>query len=74
MRLGDILKELLDLHGMTQRQLAEALALSSSALGNYVQGTREPDYNTLIRIADFFQVTTDYLLDHPAKTDRKSVV
>ncbi len=53
---------------MTQRQLAEALALSSSALGNYVQGTREPDYNTLIRIADFFQVTTDYLLDHPAKT------
>ena len=68
MRLGDILKELLDLHGMTQRQLAEALALSSSALGNYVQGTREPDYNTLIRIADFFQVTTDYLLDHPAKT------
>ena len=68
MRLGDILKELLDLHGMTQRQLAEALALSSSALGNYVQGPREPDYNTLIRIADFFQVTTDYLLDHPAKT------
>lgn len=69
MRLGDNLKELLDLHGMTQKQLAEALALSSSALGNYVQGTREPDYNTLVRIADYFHVTIDYLLDHSAKTD-----
>ena len=67
MKLGDVLKELLDLHGMTQKQLAEMLALSSSALGNYVQGTREPDYNTLIRIADYFQVTTDYLLDHSSK-------
>lgn len=69
MKLGEIIKELLDLHGMTQKQLAEALALSSSALGNYVQGTREPDYNTLIRIADFFQVSTDYLLDHPVRTN-----
>ncbi|MCM1188122.1 MAG: helix-turn-helix domain-containing protein [bacterium] len=69
MKLGDILKELLDLHDMTQKQLAEELALSPSALGNYVQGTREPDYNTLIKIADFFQVSTDYLLNHSAKTN-----
>lgn len=66
MKLGEILKELLDLHGITQKQLAEALALSPSALGNYIQGTREPDYGTLIRIADYFSVTTDYLLDHSA--------
>lgn len=64
MKLGEILKELLNLHSMTQKQLAEALALSPSALGNYIQGTREPDYGTLIRIADYFQVSTDYLLDH----------
>lgn len=69
MKLGEILKELLDLHGITQKQLAEALALSPSALGNYIQGTREPDYGTLIRIADYFCVTTDYLLDHPAASD-----
>lgn len=67
MKLGDILKELLDLHDMTQKQLAESLALSPSALGNYVQGTREPDYSTLIQIADYFQVTTDYLLNHLPK-------
>lgn len=69
MKLGDIIKELLDLHSMTQKQLAEELALTPSALGNYIQGTREPDYGTLIRIADFFRVTTDYLLDHSVQTN-----
>ena len=45
MKLGDILKELLCLHDMTQKQLAEVLDLSPSALGNYIQGTglRDPD-------------------------------
>lgn len=64
MKLGEIIKELLSLHDMTQKQLAEALSLSPSALGNYIQGSREPDYATLIRIADYFCVTTDFLLDH----------
>lgn len=72
MKLGNVLKELLDLHSMTQKQLAEALDLSPSALGNYIQGTREPDYGTLIQIADYFRVTTDYLLDHPVKTSASS--
>ena len=67
MRLGDVIRELLDLHGITQRQLAQSLDLSPSALGNYIQGTREPDYGTLIRIADYFRVTTDYLLCHSVK-------
>ena len=67
MKLGDILKDLLDLHGMTQKQLAETLDLSPSALGNYIQGTREPDFGTLIRIADYFCVTMDFLLDHSVK-------
>ncbi|MER3120759.1 helix-turn-helix transcriptional regulator [Bacillus altitudinis] len=29
---------------------------------NYERGYRQPDYDTLIKIADFFEVTTDYLL------------
>ena len=49
MKLKKTLKQLLDLHDTTQKQLAEALSLSPSALGNYIQGTREPDYGTLIR-------------------------
>lgn len=69
MKLGNILKELLYLHDMTQKQLANALDLSPSALGNYVQGIREPDYDTLIQIADYFHVTTDFLLDHSQKAE-----
>ncbi|MCI8418585.1 MAG: helix-turn-helix transcriptional regulator [Lachnospiraceae bacterium] len=63
MKLGEILKELLCLNDMTQKQLAKDLALSPSALGNYIQGSREPDYRTLVRIADYFHVSTDFLLD-----------
>lgn len=72
-KTGDMIKELLDLHGMTQKQLAEILDLSPSALGNYIQGTREPDFSTLVRIADYFHVTVDYLLNHSVngKGDRK---
>lgn len=62
MKFGEILKELLCVHGMAQKQLAENLNLSPSALGNYIQGSREPDYETLMRIADYFHVTTDFLL------------
>lgn len=65
MKFGEILKELLEQHNLSQKQLAESLAMSPSALSNYIQGIREPDYNTLIRIANYFDVTTDFLLDHP---------
>lgn len=64
MKLGEIIKELLEQHTISQKQLAESLDISPSALGNYIQCRREPDYHTLVRIADFFHVTTDYLLNH----------
>lgn len=68
MKLGDTIKELLDQQGLTQKEMAQILDISPSAFGNYVQNTREPDYHTLTRIADYFQVTTDFLLDHPDKS------
>lgn len=64
MKLGDNIKELLEQHDMTQRQLAEALDITPAALGNYIRNVREPDYNTLVRIADYFHVSTDFLLNH----------
>ena len=33
-------------------------------MGNWVRDNRQTDYETLCRIADYFGVTTDYLLDH----------
>lgn len=65
MKFGEILKELLEQHNLSQKQLAESLDMSPSALSNYIQGIREPDYSTLLRIAGYFGVTTDFLLNHP---------
>lgn len=64
MNLGETLKKLLEQYHISQKKLAEDLFITPSTLGNYIQNTREPDYSTLIKIADYFHVTTDFLLGH----------
>jgi len=64
MNLGEILRNLLTEMDITQKQLAESLNIGVSTLGNYIQNNREPDYKILKALADFFDVSTDYLLDH----------
>ncbi|MBO8128970.1 MAG: helix-turn-helix transcriptional regulator [Peptococcaceae bacterium] len=48
--------------GLSQRELAKLIKIAPSTLAMYEVGKREPDYNTLEKIADFYGVTTDYLL------------
>lgn len=47
---------------LSQYELAEKLGFSRGKLANYEQGTREPDYETLKFLANFFDVSIDYLL------------
>lgn len=56
------LKELRKERNLTQRQLGEILNISASTIGMYEQGRSNPEVATLKKIADFFEVTTDYLL------------
>jgi len=58
------LKALRTKHGYTQAQLASLLEISTSAVGMYEQGRREPDNTLLKRICAIFEVSTDYLLGH----------
>ena len=67
MTLGEILRDLLAEKDITQKQLADSLNMGVSTLSNYVQNNREPDFGTLKRLADYFDVTTDYLLNHRTK-------
>lgn len=60
--LGKRLKTLRNLKKLSQRELAKQLNIAPSTLAMYEIDKREPDYNTLKKIADFFQVSTDYLL------------
>ena len=48
--------------GWKQSDLATRVGVSRAAIGYYETGTRTPPYATLIRIADVFGVSTDYLL------------
>ncbi|WP_041274401.1 helix-turn-helix domain-containing protein [Desulforamulus reducens] len=60
-------------HELTQEQLAQQLGFTRGQVSNYEQGSREPDFETLKKIADFFKVTTDYMLgrtDDPTPVDK----
>lgn len=48
--------------GLTQSALAEQLNISSSALGMYEQGRREPPLDIVVALSQKFEVTIDYLL------------
>ena len=52
---------LLTSRDVTQKQLAEALGITPQAISYYLNN-REPSYDILVGIADYFDVTTDYLL------------
>lgn len=56
------IKELRTEFGITQADLAKLLKISDRAVGYYEKGEREPDNGTLIKIAEYFKVSVDYLL------------
>lgn len=48
--------------GLTMKQLGSDLGMAESTVSLYETGKRSPDAQTLIRFADYFNVTLDYLL------------
>ena len=69
MKLAERLKELRKEKGFRQEHAAVALDISMSSYCNYEQGKREPTASLLCRMADYYDVTTDYLLGR--SDDRK---
>ncbi len=49
---------------MSQKELGEKLTLSQQSIHKYETGQAEPDINTLIKIADIFHTSVDYLIGH----------
>lgn len=64
MKFGDKLRELLELHNLSQKELGDILNIAPSTIGNYVRNIREPDHSTLIVFANHFNVSVDFLLDN----------
>ncbi|MBO5065447.1 MAG: helix-turn-helix transcriptional regulator [Clostridia bacterium] len=57
------LKELRKKRKVSQLKLALDLQLNQNTISRYETGAREADYNTLIKLADYFDVSIDYLLE-----------
>ena len=55
------LKELRVSQNLTQKQVAESVGMAPVAYQRYEYGTREPAYQQLIALADFYKVSLDYL-------------
>lgn len=60
--LGKRLRVLREEKNLTQDELGKALSISQKRISNYEKDERFPDPNTLIKIANFFGVSIDYLL------------
>lgn len=60
--LGNKLAELRAEMGLTQTELAAKLSISRVNYNRYEKNERTPDSDTLVKLANFFNVTTDFLL------------
>lgn len=49
--------------GISQLKLAMDLSLNQNSISRYENGEREAGYDLLIKIADYFDVSVDYLLE-----------
>ena len=56
------LKELRENMGLSQYAFADRFGVAQSTVGSWEAGKREPNFDTMQRIADFFGVSVDYLL------------
>lgn len=70
MDYADRIFDLRDSHELTQKQLATNTGLSEIGIRSYESRRRKPAHDAIISLADFFNVSTDYLLgrtDNPQR-------
>jgi len=65
------LKELRATKGVTQKGVAEFLGMTERGFRGYEMGISTPAYKTLIKLADYFDVSTDYLIGRSDNPERK---
>jgi transcriptional regulator with XRE-family HTH domain len=73
----DRLKALRKKMNLTQKEVGEKIGLSDKTISSYEQGDRQPDNETLLKLANFFGVSVSYLLgetDNPTLLDDRIVI
>ena len=75
-KLPKRLKELREAKGYLQKYVADKIGVKSNTLSGYENGTRSPDPEMIVKLAELYNVTTDYLLgksDDPNKTEEEEL-
>jgi transcriptional regulator with XRE-family HTH domain len=62
MALGLILRRLLLEKNISSKEFSESIGISNASFSNYLNDIRKPDYTTLIKMADYFNISVDHLL------------
>ena len=62
MTIGERLTKLREEKGFMQKDVAEKLGIAPNTLSGYERDLRNPDSETLLKLASFYNVTVDYLL------------
>ena len=65
------LKKLRKMKNISQLKLALDLNMNQNSISRYENGEREADYETLVKFADYFDVSLDYLLGRTDNTEIK---
>ena len=60
--MGSKLKELRKQKGVSQKVVANAIGVTTSAYSNYEQDLREPSIQVIISLCKYFEVSADYLI------------
>ena len=71
---GKNLSELRKKSGLSRKQLAGILGLSEITVGSYERGLRQPTFETLFRLADYFNVSLDELIGHVDATQYENAI
>ncbi|MCX7745590.1 MAG: helix-turn-helix domain-containing protein [Clostridia bacterium] len=69
MAFSTMLKQLREERHLSQKDISEYLGITRQAVASYENGKREPDYDTLRKLADYFSVSIDYLLGRANSRD-----
>lgn len=68
-RIRDIRKQ----NGVTMKELGKAVGVGESTISMYENGKRQPDNTMLMKIADYFSVSVDYLLGRDEQQKKPTV-
>lgn len=69
MNYGERIALLRDHKQLTQQELANIVGITRAALSHYENNRRKPDYQVIRNIADYFQVSVDYLIGRTNQLD-----